>query len=216
MKAFWILVVLGAVAFFVGGGIATWQGALDVHTYALIGGIVGSVASSIGLIAFALPRLTDKDMMSLESQLVQRLAETTASLNDYESRLSDNKEELEQLQRDRLEIELLVRQASIKVFLEEKMRRLTEEIEDHVASDKTLVTWLAEYQKTRKSIGEIEGKITESDRAELIREVIGELAPSRRKVFVHIGGQPVDVSPVLRVSEQLVATVVDSFTGSRR
>ena len=78
-----------AILFFAGGGIATWHGLLEVNTYALIGGVVGSLASTFGLLlAFASPRLTDSDILSVESKLVQRLAETTASLNEYEDKIS--------------------------------------------------------------------------------------------------------------------------------
>lgn len=216
MKAASIILVVCAILFFAGGGIATWQGFLDVSTYALIGGIVGSLASTIGLLAFASPRLTDSDMLSVENKLVQRLAETTASLNEYEDKISENKEELEQLQKDRLEIELLVRQASVKVFLEEKLRRLSEEIDERVSADSTLFKWLLEYEETKASVAEIDAKITKSERAELIKEVIGELEPSRRKIYVDIGGVRVDLSPILKVSEQLAASLADSFLIGRR
>lgn len=216
MKVFSIILVFGAVLFFAGGGIAAWQGFLEVNTYALIGGIVGSLASTIGLLAFASPRITDRDMLSVESKLVQRLAETTASLNEYEGKISENKEELEQLKRDRLEIELLVRQASVKVFLEEKLRRLSEEIEERVSADRILFDWLVEYERTKDGAAEIDAKIAVSERAELIREVIGEFEPSQRKLYVHIGGARVDVSPIFRFSEQLVTSIADSFLGGRR
>lgn len=216
MKALAIILVVSAILFFAGGGIATWQGVLNVNTYALIGGIVGSVASTIGLLAFASPRLTDSDVLSVESKLVQRLAETTASLNEYEGKISENKEELEQLQRDRLEIELLVRQASVKVFLEEKLRRLSDEIEERVGADKTLLNWLTEYERTKASVTEIDAKITESERAELIREVIGQFEQSQRKLYLNFGGARIDVSPALRLTEQLVTSVADGFLIGRR
>lgn len=211
IKAISILVVTAAIAFFLIGGLVTWQGGLDIVTYATVGGIVGSVASTLGLLAFASPRLSDRDVLSVESQLVQRLADATTSLNDYESRISENKEELQKLERDRLEIELLVRQASIKVFLEEKMKRLSDEIEDRVFSDDTLTNWLVEYQKTKMNIAEIDGQISESERAELIQEVIGDIQPATRKMFVEIGGRKVDVSPVLRVSELLATGLVSGL-----
>ena len=203
-KALSILVVFAAILFFIGGGIAVWQGILGVATYALIGGIVGSIASTIGLLAFASPRLTEKDVLSVESQLVQRLADATTSLNEYEAKISENKEELQQLQRDRLEVELLVRQASVKVFLEEKLKRLADEIEGRVISDATLTDWLVEYEKSIVKVKEIDGQIANSSRADLIREVIGDLQPSDKKLFVEVMGVKVDVSPILRLSEGLV------------
>jgi hypothetical protein len=210
-KALSIFVVFAAILFFIGGGIAVWQGVLGVATYALVGGIVGSIASTIGLLAFASPRLTEKDVLSVESQLVQRLADATTSLNEYETKISENKEELQQLQRDRLEVELLVRQASVKVFLEEKLKRLAEEIEERVISDTTLTDWLIEHEKSIEKVKEIDGQIASSNRADLIREVIGDLQPSDKKLFVEVLGVKVDVSPILRLSEGLVEGIAKSM-----
>ena len=208
MKAISVILVVCAALFFAGGGIATWQGLFDVQTYALVGGILGSLASVIGLLAFASPRLTDDDVLSVESQLVQRLADATTSLNEYESRISENKEELEKLKRDRLEIELLVRQASTKVFLEEKLKRLSSEIEDRVLSDSVLADWLQEYEQSKQSVIKIDGEIAASGRADLISEIVGEIGPSRKRLYVEVGGIKVDVSPFLRASEQLVAGII--------
>ncbi len=207
-RIFLFILVISAILFFVGGGIATWQGALDIGTYALIGGIVGGVASTFGLLAFASPTLTDRDVLSVENQLVQRLADATSSLKEYEGKISENKEELEKLERDKLEIELLVRQASVKVFLEEKLKQLSDEIENRVLSDSTLSDWLVEYQKTKESVTEINGQISQSNRAELIAEVVGEIQPSQKKLIVDLGGIKIDMSPLLRVSELLVLGIV--------
>lgn len=210
-KAISIIVVFAAILFFVGGGIAVWQGLLNVTTYALVGGIVGSIASTIGLLAFASPRLTENDVLSVESQLVQRLADATTSLKDYEEKISENKEELQKLQRDRLEVEILVRQASVKVFLEEKLKRLAEEIEERVLTDVTLTEWLIEYEKSKERVAEIDGQIATSERADLIGEVIGDLQPSKRKLFVDVFGMGVEVSPILRLSEGLVEGIAKAM-----
>lgn len=212
-KVISITLVLSAITFFFIGGLLTWAGIIPVMAYATAGGIIGSIASTIGLLAFASPRLTDKDVLSVEGQLVQRLADATTSVQAYENRISENIEEIQRLERDRLEIEILVRQASVKVFLEEKMKRLSDEIENHVLSDVTLVKWLTAYEQTKLGIAEIDGQITSSERAELIMEVIGDIQPANRKIFVEFGGLKVDLSPVLRVSERLANSLVATMIG---
>lgn len=204
VKALSIIIVFAAILFFIGGGVAIWWGLLGVPTYALIAGVVGSLASIISILAFASPRLTDKDVLSVESQLIQRLADATSSLNEYESRISENKDELQKLKSDRLEIEILVRQASIKVFLEEKLKRLSTEIEDRVFLDSILSNWLVEYENTKQKVEEIDAQISVSNRAELIIEVIGELQPSSKKFYVEVAGVKIDISPILRLSEGLI------------
>ena len=98
----------------------------------------------------------------------------------------------------------------MKVFLEEKLKRLAEEIEQRVISDTTLTDWLIEYEKSIEKVKEIDGQIASSNRADLIREVIGGLQPSDKKLFVEVLGVKVDVSPILRLSEGLVEGIAKS------
>jgi len=112
-------VVIATVAlFFALGGLLAWLGTLDATTYIVITGLVGSVASVIGLVALGAPRLTTSDIRNVEADLLQSVAEQVQSAKEYEEKLASNREELSRLEQERVEIELLVRQASLKLFME--------------------------------------------------------------------------------------------------
>ncbi|MGE6785434.1 hypothetical protein ACQKGL_23220 [Ensifer adhaerens] len=211
IKGLAILAVLAAMIFFVLGGILVWNGVFSVGNYGLYGGIVGSIASILSLLGFASPRLTSDDIINVENELVQKLADAAKSVKDSEKMIATNKEAIEKLERDRLNVELLVRQASIKVFLEEKLKNLSEEIEQRVLSDKILSDYLIEYSSSKERVRSLDGEIGVSQHAELIEEIIGEVRPRDRKMFVEFAGLKIDVSPVLNAAEMLASSLTKSI-----
>lgn len=210
-KSVAIIVVTLSIVFFIVGGLLVWNGLFSTNAYALSAGIIGSVASIIGLLTFASPRLTSKDILSVEGDLIQKLALATKSVEEYEERISHNKEQLASLEQDRRQIELLVRQASVKVFLEEKLRRLSVEIEDNVLSNHTLSDYLIQYESTKLKIAEIDGEIHNSGKADLISSIIGDLKPEDRKLFVTFFGLKLDISPVLQATEVIATNITKSL-----
>ena len=97
------------------------------------------LASIVGLIALAGQRLTAQDVQGVEAELVQNLADTMKSVKEYEERVSVNREEINRLEQERWEIELIVRQASLKIFMEERLRNLAAEVEKRVNADSDAV-----------------------------------------------------------------------------
>lgn len=170
-------VVIGVVAvmcvFFIAGGVAAYLGRLDKEVYIVATGVVGGLASVIGLIGLlAKPALTARDMKAVEVELVSELATTMKEVKEYEERISSNKQEIDRLQEDRAKIELLVRQAALKVFLEERLRNLSEEIEKRLEADTTLARMVSEYFSVKEQVISVDGEIKESGRAEEIYEII--------------------------------------------
>jgi hypothetical protein len=63
--------VLVVALFFNVGGYFALHGSLNANTYIVLTGVIGSVASVIGLIALATPRLTSKDFRDVDADLVK-------------------------------------------------------------------------------------------------------------------------------------------------
>lgn len=208
MKIFAILTVSIAMIFFLVGGALCWQGIFPVESYAITAGIVGSLASTVGLLGFAAPRLTSNDFQIVESELLEKLAEATKELNEYQSKISGDKEQIAQLQQDKREIEFLVRQASFKIFLEEKIRNLSYEIEQKILSDQILSEYLIQYSKTKNQIIKLEGEIAASEKAELIYEIVGKIKPDNRRIYIEFFGIKLDASPFLRGMDLLASTII--------
>lgn len=171
--------------------------------YAVFAGIIGGVASTIGLLAFISPRITGNDLRSIESELIQKLADAAKSVEDYESKTSENKEKLQELQRDQLQIELLVRQASVKIFLEEKINRLSAEIEKLVHNSPTLLDTLSDYEYTISQTRQLDLEIQNNPKADLIKDIIGGVSARHRPFYVDFGLIRVDATPIVIAAEIL-------------
>jgi hypothetical protein len=211
MKIAAIFFVLFAIIFFLVGGVLAWFGILDNGSYAFAAAIVGSVASTVGLLGITSPRLTSSDIQKVESELINKLAAAAKDVKEYEKQISTNKEEIAQLQKERLEIELLVRQASIKIFMEEKVSRLSSEIEKQVLSDHALTEYLIEYEKTKKRIEKLDGEISTSEKAELIYQIIGEIKHDGSRFYIDVAGLKIDIGPVFRLPDVLITKISKIF-----
>jgi hypothetical protein len=173
MKKLIIVAIVVLCVFFIVGGIAAYFGKLDKEIYIVVTGIVGGLASVIGLIGLlSKPSITASDMRQVEVELVQGLADTMKTVSDYESRISTNKQEIDRLEKERAGIELLVRQASLKVFLEEKLKNIAGEIDKKVGADARLLELLTDYVDASSQVVKIDGQIQQSERAELIQQIL--------------------------------------------
>lgn len=199
------------------GGLAAWLGWLNTTTYALVTGVAGSIASVIGLVALCTPRLTANDVRDVEADLVRGLADTMASVKQYEERAALGRQEIDNLAQERAEIELLVRQAALKVFLEERLRHIRLEVEKRVDGDATLSSLLSEYDSARERAADVGGEIQRSSRADLVNEIVRQTgndtrAAPRRPITVTLMGRRIDISPVISVLDSAATAYVGALT----
>jgi membrane protein implicated in regulation of membrane protease activity len=87
MKSLAIIIAVLAALVFVVGGVLAVVGTLPVQQYAVASGIIGSIASVIGLAALIRPRLTASDLRNVESELIGNVAQATRAIEEYESKM---------------------------------------------------------------------------------------------------------------------------------
>src|SRR3990172_1852919 len=90
------LVVL-CVLYFIVGGVATLLGFLEAQKYTLFAGIVGGLASVLGLIALARPSLQQADLEDLELQSLRKLAAASEEITQLERARLARKQEIDSL-----------------------------------------------------------------------------------------------------------------------
>jgi vacuolar-type H+-ATPase subunit I/STV1 len=197
--------------FFAFGALLAWRGTLETATYILVTGVIGSVASVIGLIALSTPRLTTKDLRGVETELFNTVAEQLKAAKDSEEKLATNKEELSKLQRERSEIELLVRQASLKVFYEERLRNIAAELENRLTRDEMLTRLFDEYNEVLERVQELNATISQSPRADLINAILGDVRKNEtekhRELNVRFMGVEIDIYPAIKASEKMISSL---------
>jgi hypothetical protein len=203
LRVIFILIAL----FFAVGAVLTWRGEFDSATYIAVTGVVGSIASVIGLVALGAPRLTATDVRRVEADLFKTIAEQARAAKEYDEKLVSNRQELTKLEKERAEIELLVRQASLKVFLEEQLRYIATEIDKRLEGDITLNDLIGKYGIARKRVEEINGQIERSDKADTIQQILQDVRSTDRegpsKIYVKIMGNRVDIGPGVHILQKL-------------
>jgi hypothetical protein len=204
-------IILLVALFFAFGALLAWRGTLETATYILVTGVIGSVASVIGLIALSTPRLTTKDLRGVETELFNTVAEQLKAAKDSEEKLATNKEELSKLQRERSEIELLVRQASLKVFYEERLRNIAAELENRLTRDEMLTRLFDEYNEVLERVQELNATISQSPRADLINAILGDVRKNEtekhRELNVRFMGVEIDIYPAIKASEKMISSL---------
>lgn len=207
VRGIFIALITIMIGIFAGGGIFAWAGFISVDNYAILSGITGGIASIIGLTSFVIPKFSSDDIGSIDGELLERLASTKRALEEYEGLISRNKEDFSRIEKERKELELLVREASIKVFYEERLRRIADEIDRLVSSDVRLIEYIREYREAKETVSKISGRLQESPHGETILSIVRDIEPSRRKIFIHILGVSIDIVPVLRAYQDLLKTL---------
>ncbi len=82
-KAFAIIILL-CIAYFLGGWIAVHFALISKETYFTYAGIVGGLASVIGLLSFTRPAITKSDLQELELDSLISITETSEQLKELE------------------------------------------------------------------------------------------------------------------------------------
>ncbi|MFC7051397.1 hypothetical protein ACFQI3_01695 [Hansschlegelia quercus] len=196
------ILIAGCVILFAVGAFAAWQGSLPANTYIIITGIIGSTASVIGLVALFTSKISSTDVREIDAELFKNLAETAQAVKDYEKKAIAGREEIDRLAAERADIELLVRQASLKAFIEERLRYTAIELDRKVQSDEVLSNLLNDYDDLKFRLKALDGVIERSERADhlqsILRDIERNFGPTRsRKLIIAIAGQQVDLFPIL-------------------
>jgi hypothetical protein len=215
MKIIFRLTILFAALFFAVGGFFAWQGVFDSKAYIIITGIVGSLASIISLVTLANSRLTTGDVRSVEAELFQTLADQVKSAKEYDEKIAANREELTRLEHERVEIELLVRQASLKIFMEERLRHIALDVSERIKSDKILINLIKDYHDAEARVRLIDGEIERSPEADRIKEILEQLKiestlsanrqlTGKRPIYIQFMGNKVNIRPFLGMTQELI------------
>ena len=103
--------------------VAVLNGWISKEIYFSFAGIVGGLASVVGLFSFTRPALMKSDLQEIEIESLKSITETSQQLKELELARARTKEELEDLDLQKREMALLVRKASLALFHKEQYAR---------------------------------------------------------------------------------------------
>lgn len=120
MRRLFAIIILMCMVYFIGGWIAVKFELVTRDDYFAYAGIVGGLASVAGLFALTRPALSKSDVQAIELDALRSMTETAAQLQTLEAARSKTKQEIGGLEIKKQEMELLVKKASLALFLKEQ------------------------------------------------------------------------------------------------
>jgi hypothetical protein len=172
MRRIFAIVILLCISYFIGGYVAVHFGLITQDQYLTYAGIVGGLASVAGLFSFIKPALTKDDLQSLELESLKSLVETTEQVKGLEEKRLQAKSEIGDLEVRKKEMELLVKKASMSLFLKEQYSQHEHKILSHLKSDDSLKESLSQIADIKNKLDALEEEIEADPNVETLREVI--------------------------------------------
>lgn len=174
MKKILLLVITGCLFYFIGGFIAVKFGWLDNDSYTSWTALVGGVATICGLLGFAFPKLTPSDIKGVGSKSLQELAQLADDLASKENEINSKATELIKLDKQKKEMEFLVRKASLSVFLQDRIARNEKRIIDllHQKHNEEILPLLNEVNESTNKLNALNEEIQCNEHVDLLNEII--------------------------------------------
>jgi hypothetical protein len=165
--------MIACLLYFVGGGIAVLARWLTTERYVAVGGIVGGLASVLGLLSLARRSLNQEDLAGLELQSLRRIADTSEQIKQLELARTEAQQHLGTLEEQKRQMEFLVQKASLSLFLQEQRRLYTKRVLDETSRNKELVETLFELSSIEQKLTALGEEITNDPNVDLLKRVIG-------------------------------------------
>lgn len=148
------------------------MGWITKENYLLYAGVVGSLASVVGLIALAKPAISQDDIKTIELNTLRSIADTTEQLKILEYDRLKTKDQLVSLEQQKKEMELLVKKASLALFLKEQYSYLEESIINEVNQNQPLKVNLDKLIEVSNKLQALNEEIDASPQADKLKEII--------------------------------------------
>lgn len=205
-KAILLLLPL-CILYFLVGAILMWTNVIEQQTYLAGAGIVGAVASVLGLFSLVRPVLSRTDIENIEAESLQKLGEVSAEIRRLEEARSETATQINDLEAQKREMELLVRKASMSLFLKEQYEHHRKALVDHLAKEPKLANQLSELAAVEKKLDALEEEIEKDENVELLRRIIHEsrTAPSPLDAAIK------DATPMIRILLMVLRAYADVF-----
>lgn len=162
--------------YFIFGFVAVKFGWFSSNTYNTYTTLAGGIATLCGLYAFTLPKLTTHDIKGVQIESFKELAQTADELISKEKEINLKQTELTKLDKQKKEMEFLVRKASLSLFLQDQIERNEKRIHQLLSKKENdeMVDLLEEVFKSQKQLNVLNEEIQLSDQVELLNEIINK------------------------------------------
>lgn len=172
MKKILIVLVSIVLLFFIVGYIAVLYFSFNLQLYLTIATISGGIASVLGLLSLSRPALTTNDIQSFEVQSLKKISEIAQEIEDAKTKSAQTKEEIAKLAEQKEEMQILVRKASLSLFLHDQIDKHQSQILNILESNKELTTLLKEYDQLSEKLLALDEEINTDKNVDMLRSIV--------------------------------------------
>ncbi|NYT24729.1 hypothetical protein H0A73_14080 [Alcaligenaceae bacterium] len=212
MRKLYALIILLCIVYFTGGWIAVkleWVTRDDYFAYA---GIVGGLASVAGLLALTRPPITQSDFKHVELEALKSMAATAEQLKELQTVHAKTVQELDGLEVKKKQMELLVKKASLALFLKEQYSHHERQVLEEVTKNDHLRSALEKSAESAAKIAALNEEIEADPNVLQLRRII-DAATRREPTFEEALN---DLTPIARALFILVRTLNRSIVEAVR
>ena len=144
-------------------------------------GILGGVVSVVGLLSFFQRSTTRDDLKELQLDTLREIADSSRKLESVEEARQAAEKDIFTLEMQRQQMEVLIKKASLSLFLQEQHNLYEGKIVDAISSDNELsgnLKKLIDIDAQLEALGE---QIAKDENVDLLKEIIREV--KRKKGF---------------------------------
>lgn len=164
MRKFAIICFVVAFLIYVAGALMSWQGFLiNWDTYWKIVGVVGGMASIIGMLGIALNPLTDADIRNFRTKSLVELAQTAAEIENKQGMLKEANEQLTSLKIKKDELEVLVKKASLVLYYKEELDRLYQRLLTLLDKNREINETIVSIRQAETNASSLNAEIEQND-----------------------------------------------------
>lgn len=179
MRRIFAIIIVLCIVYFLGGWVGVYADWITKGSYFEYAGIVGGLASVAGLFALTRPALTTTDVEAIEIETLKSMAETAEQLKTLESRRAKTREELDDLAVKKKEMELLVKKASLAIFLKEQYAHHERQVLDEIAKNSPLRENLEKAMDSAQKLDALNEEVESNPNVKQLKEIIA--SASRRQ-----------------------------------
>jgi hypothetical protein len=166
--------------YLIAGVVVVQLGYFQMNSYLTVAGIAGGAASVIGMLSLAQPALSKSDLQELEFDTLKKIAKASDELSQAEQEKTSTQAEIARLEKQRREIDLLVRKASLSLIYQEQFADTQKRILDHIGRNQEFQNLLDKHKDLSTKLTTLDEEIEQDENEELIREII-KLASANSK-----------------------------------
>jgi len=181
------LIIILAIGFFVTGGILVYFKLFSLNSYLVIGSIVGSLASIVGLISLTSNKLSKQDIEHVGIEYfkdvisaAENLKEKEEILLTKEKQLGAKENQIRELEIKKAELEFIVKKASMVIFLKDQLERTEEKIAQIVSDHKELTNNIAQRERIISQLQELDQEIQKTNNTKIVEDIITMVKSSKK------------------------------------